>query len=157
MTNQGNTKRQNRIPQALQMVFLASNRGKEVHKPPPSSLGSKVFFRNWFLQRKSNSKGNGMGTSSKNMSTDSSNSLGKNKPSSTGVSNLGKKFSSDTIASTYLSHSNVTIFLYRPSLPKSFLTACFAPEATPRSGTKLSSPRTTTKSLLIRRPVMMST
>jgi hypothetical protein len=36
-----------RIPSTLQAVFLASNRGKDVHKPP-----SKMFSRNWFFQRK---------------------------------------------------------------------------------------------------------
>lgn len=50
-----NTTRGTRIPFALQAVFLASNRGKEVHKPPPDHAASKVFFRNWLFQRKSNS------------------------------------------------------------------------------------------------------
>jgi hypothetical protein len=48
--------RQSRIPFTLQAVFLASNRGKDVHKPPPENDGSKVFFCNWFFQRKSDSK-----------------------------------------------------------------------------------------------------
>jgi hypothetical protein len=42
------------VPLALQAVFLASNRGQEVHKPPPGGLANKVFrFRNprqWFLR-----------------------------------------------------------------------------------------------------------
>jgi hypothetical protein len=48
--------RQSRIPFTLQAVFLASNRGKDVHKPPPENAGSKVFFCNWFFQRKPDSK-----------------------------------------------------------------------------------------------------
>ncbi|GAX10949.1 hypothetical protein FisN_2Lh479 [Fistulifera solaris] len=54
----GNTpvSRQSRIPFTLQAVFLASNRGKEVHKPPPENVGSRVFKKNWFLQRKPKQK-----------------------------------------------------------------------------------------------------
>jgi hypothetical protein len=48
--------RQSRIPSTLQAVFLASNRGKDVHKPPPEKAGSKVFFSNWFFQKKTDSK-----------------------------------------------------------------------------------------------------
>jgi hypothetical protein len=43
-----------RIPATLQAVFLASNRGKEVDKPPKTA--SKVFFRNWLFQRQTGSK-----------------------------------------------------------------------------------------------------
>jgi hypothetical protein len=43
--------RQSRIPTTLQAVFLASNRGKEVHKPPPEQVAYKVYFRNWLFQR----------------------------------------------------------------------------------------------------------
>lgn len=38
--------REERIPVALQAVFLASNRGKEVHQPPPGCVASQVFPRN---------------------------------------------------------------------------------------------------------------
>jgi hypothetical protein len=34
-----------RIPRALQAVFLASNRGHEVTKPPPRQMANKVFSR----------------------------------------------------------------------------------------------------------------
>jgi len=51
-TNPGHC-RQSRIPAALQAVFLASNRGKDVHKPPPEKVANKVFFGNWLFQRKS--------------------------------------------------------------------------------------------------------
>jgi hypothetical protein len=44
------------IPATLQAVFLASNRGKEVNKPPPASVASKVFFHNWLIQRQTESK-----------------------------------------------------------------------------------------------------
>ncbi|GAX24216.1 hypothetical protein FisN_4Lu592 [Fistulifera solaris] len=47
--------KQGRIPLALQAVFLASNRGKEVHKPPPEKAANKVFFRNWLFQKASTS------------------------------------------------------------------------------------------------------
>jgi len=43
--------RASRIPATLQAVFLASNRGKTVDKPPPKQASSKVFFRNWLFQR----------------------------------------------------------------------------------------------------------
>ena len=36
-----------RIPQTLQAVFLASNRGNDVHKPPPKQVAFKTFFRNF--------------------------------------------------------------------------------------------------------------
>jgi hypothetical protein len=39
-----------RIPVALQAVFLASNRGQEVHKPPPGNVASRVFSQ--FFGRK---------------------------------------------------------------------------------------------------------
>ena len=39
-----------RIPLALQAVFLASNRGKDVVKPPPSKMAHKTFFRSWIFQ-----------------------------------------------------------------------------------------------------------
>jgi hypothetical protein len=51
-----NRSRQGRIPATLQAVFLASNRGKEVNKPPPAAVASKVFFRNWLFQRQTGSK-----------------------------------------------------------------------------------------------------
>jgi hypothetical protein len=35
-----------RIPLLLQMVFLQSNRGLQVDKPPPDRSGHRVFFRN---------------------------------------------------------------------------------------------------------------
>lgn len=50
--------RQSRIPSALQAVFLASNRGKDVDAPPPENVAYKVFFRNWRLQRQGRSKEN---------------------------------------------------------------------------------------------------
>jgi hypothetical protein len=49
--------RQSRIPNTLQAVFLASNRGREVHKPPPEKVAYKVYFRNWLFQRQSDSQG----------------------------------------------------------------------------------------------------
>ena len=39
--------RRERIPRTLQGVFLASNRGKDVHQPPPQQVASKTFFKNW--------------------------------------------------------------------------------------------------------------
>jgi hypothetical protein len=47
--------RQGRIPATLQAVFLASNRGREVNKPPPASVASKVYFHNWLFQRQAES------------------------------------------------------------------------------------------------------
>mmetsp|Transcript_11422 Transcript_11422/g.31543 ORF Transcript_11422/g.31543 Transcript_11422/m.31543 type:complete len:442 (+) Transcript_11422:219-1544(+) len=41
-----------RIPLALQAVFLASNRGREIHKPPTNGDANKVFVRNWLFQRR---------------------------------------------------------------------------------------------------------
>jgi hypothetical protein len=41
-----------RIPSTLQAVFLSSNRGKDVRKPPPEKIASKMLSRNWFFQRK---------------------------------------------------------------------------------------------------------
>jgi hypothetical protein len=56
MADNAPVSRQSRIPFTLQAVFLASNRGKEVHKPPPENVGSRVFKKNWFLQRKPRQK-----------------------------------------------------------------------------------------------------
>jgi hypothetical protein len=57
MNDQDKTRsRQGRIPATLQAVFLASNRGKDVNKPPPEKVASKVYFRNWLFQRQSGSK-----------------------------------------------------------------------------------------------------
>jgi hypothetical protein len=57
MNNQSNNpSRQGRIPATLQAVFLASNRGRDVNKPPPAKVASKVFFRNWLFQRQAGSK-----------------------------------------------------------------------------------------------------
>ncbi len=53
MTEGRETKpKSSRIPLALQAVFLASNRGKEVNQPPPDKSASKVFFGNWLFQRR---------------------------------------------------------------------------------------------------------
>lgn len=41
-----------RIPATLQMVFLASNRGKDVNKPPPERVASKVFLYGWIFGSK---------------------------------------------------------------------------------------------------------
>jgi hypothetical protein len=48
-----------RIPVSLQAVFLASNRGQEVNKPPPGNMASRVFSsvfknhpRSWFRRKK---------------------------------------------------------------------------------------------------------
>jgi ankyrin repeat protein len=41
-----------RIPATLQAVFLSSNRGNDVHKPPPEKVAFKVFFRSWIFPRK---------------------------------------------------------------------------------------------------------
>jgi hypothetical protein len=51
-----NRSRQGRIPATLQAVFLASNRGREVNRPPPAQVASKVYFRNWLFQRQAGSK-----------------------------------------------------------------------------------------------------
>jgi hypothetical protein len=56
MPGDNDRSRQGRIPATLQAVFLASNRGREVNKPPPASVASKVFFRNWLFQRQPESK-----------------------------------------------------------------------------------------------------
>jgi hypothetical protein len=57
MNDQSNNRsRQGRIPATLQAVFLASNRGKDVNKPPPEKAASKVYFRNWLFQRQAGSK-----------------------------------------------------------------------------------------------------
>ena len=44
------TQQQSRIPLGLQAVFLASNRGKEVNKPPPERSAAKTFTRSWMFQ-----------------------------------------------------------------------------------------------------------
>ncbi len=58
-TQDNDRSRQGRIPATLQAVFLASNRGREVNKPPPAKVASKVFFRNWLFQRQAKSKEKG--------------------------------------------------------------------------------------------------
>jgi hypothetical protein len=57
MNSQDNNRsRQGRIPATLQAVFLAANRGRDVNKPPPAQVASKVYFRNWLFQRKAGSE-----------------------------------------------------------------------------------------------------
>jgi hypothetical protein len=56
MPRDNDRSRQVRIPATLQAVFLASNRGKDVYKPPPAKAASKVFFSNWLFQRQAESK-----------------------------------------------------------------------------------------------------
>jgi hypothetical protein len=57
MSSQDNNRsRQGRIPATLQAVFLASNRGRDVNKPPPEKAASKIYFRNWLFQRQTGSK-----------------------------------------------------------------------------------------------------
>ena len=46
---------QERIPVTLQNVFLASNRGKEVHKPPPGNIASRTFSRLLSFRKKKKS------------------------------------------------------------------------------------------------------
>jgi hypothetical protein len=57
-TQDNNRSRQGRIPATLQAVFLASNRGNEVNKPPPAKVASKVYLRGWLFQRQPGSKEN---------------------------------------------------------------------------------------------------
>lgn len=45
-----------RIPATLQMVFLTSNRGKTVNKPPPERVAYKVFLGNWVFKAKNRPK-----------------------------------------------------------------------------------------------------
>lgn len=42
-----------RIPSTLQAVFLASNRGRDVNKPPPGAVAHREFFRSWWGKKKS--------------------------------------------------------------------------------------------------------
>jgi hypothetical protein len=46
--------RPTRIPQSLQAVFIASNRGNDVTQPPPGKVASKVFKHFRLLRRDSN-------------------------------------------------------------------------------------------------------
>jgi hypothetical protein len=41
---------ESRIPLALQAVFIASNRGKDVKRPPPEKLLSKTYMKGWIFQ-----------------------------------------------------------------------------------------------------------
>lgn len=61
-----------RIPEPLQKVFLASNRGGEVHKPPTDASASRVFLRGFFNRRPQQS---GNDTSSDDETTDSTTSI----------------------------------------------------------------------------------
>jgi hypothetical protein len=56
MPRHNDRSRQVRIPATLQAVFLASNRGRDVDKPPPAKAASKVFFSNWLFQRQAEPK-----------------------------------------------------------------------------------------------------
>jgi hypothetical protein len=44
--------RAGRIPATLQAVFLASNRGFTVNKPPPGKVANRVFFRGLFASKR---------------------------------------------------------------------------------------------------------
>lgn len=45
-THTGRCRAQDRIPTTLQAVFLASNRGHDVHLAPPDKAASKEYFKN---------------------------------------------------------------------------------------------------------------
>ena len=70
-----------RIPQTLQAVFLASNRGNDVHKPPPDSAASRVYFRNWLFHGnsggKSRSKDKGLFYNANNKKKNTNNNRGR--------------------------------------------------------------------------------
>jgi hypothetical protein len=51
-----NHSRQGRIPATLQAICIASNRVRDVNKPSPAKVASKVYFRNWLFQRQAGSK-----------------------------------------------------------------------------------------------------
>ena len=53
-----NQHRSPRIPLSLQQVFLASNRGAIVDKPPPDRVAFKVFFRSFFSCKAESSNSN---------------------------------------------------------------------------------------------------
>jgi hypothetical protein len=44
-----------RIPKSLQAVFLSSNRGNDVHQPPPKQVASKIFLRRWITNNETSS------------------------------------------------------------------------------------------------------
>lgn len=46
-----------RIPVALQAVFLASNRGEDVHQPPPGRVASRVFRGLGLFKRRGKNQG----------------------------------------------------------------------------------------------------
>jgi hypothetical protein len=46
-------KQHSRIPVALQMIFLHSNRGFNVDQPPPERVASRVFPRRFFTKKQS--------------------------------------------------------------------------------------------------------
>jgi hypothetical protein len=52
--------KQNRIPSALQVVFLSSNRGSEVNQPPPARVADKVYVRNWRFRQQGDGPKNGI-------------------------------------------------------------------------------------------------
>lgn len=64
-TPSSNTTHRSRIPASLQAVFLSSNRGNDVHKPPPDAAASKTYFRNWLFQNKTLNSGGSLETSPK--------------------------------------------------------------------------------------------
>ena len=68
--------RGNRIPVALQHVFLSSNRGNDVHVPPPRQVSNKMFFRGWL--------GRTFSTESKSTNPNLRGRLGRSQSSSTG-------------------------------------------------------------------------
>lgn len=58
-----------RIPTSLQDVFLASNSGIDVHKPPPDSAASKTFLRDWLFHDRTTPKStHSLGSLKKNSS-----------------------------------------------------------------------------------------
>jgi hypothetical protein len=58
-----------RIPASLQAIFLASNQGATLQKPPPTQVGSMEFVRDILIQRKIRAKSGSIPTSGAKNST----------------------------------------------------------------------------------------
>jgi hypothetical protein len=86
---QEKTTKAERIPKTLQAVFLASNRGNDVHTPPPKHVAFKTFFRSLIGGRKNRSND----TLKNNNKTldDIKPSQGKKKSNTKNCSELGTK------------------------------------------------------------------
>lgn len=99
-----------RIPLSLQAVFIASNRGQDVNKPPPEKVAQKTFFRSWMFQ--------GIGKNKKKSSRNYVKSQKDRPPTVVQFGRFGKTQSKEPYPKRFTKDDATEIVEKKPSAPK---------------------------------------